>query len=328
MKISLRKLRCSILLSLGLSLFFGTTGYPLEEDVAKYPSRPITFIHPFTAGTSIDMSIRLITHEAEKFLGQPIVVVNKAGGSGSVGVAALASAKPDGYTLGNAPASTVFVVPLLEKVPYHPIKDLRFIAQFASLNIGVFVKSDSQFKTFNDIINYARQNPKKVTHGTAGATSMQFLIMEQILRKEKAQFTLIPFGSAAQTETALLGGHILIGSGDFSYSQVEAGHFRVLLLFNDEKSAEYPHLPILKDLGYDFPAPYYACVAAPKGIPEGIARKLEDAFAKATKEPAFLEGMKKLHLPVVYHNSKEIGNYGVRNYDVFAKLLKDIGLAK
>ena len=127
---------------------------------------------------------------------------------------------------------------------------------------------------------------------------------------------------------ALLGEHILVATGDFNYSQVEAGQIRLLFLIAEERSPEYPQTPILKDLGYDFPAPYYACVAAPKGVPDGIARKVEDAFAKASKEPAFLAGMKKLHLPVVYHNSEEIGNYVVRNYDAFAKLLKDIGLAK
>src|SRR4030042_4400473 len=142
MKTYFLKFRWHFLLSILLLLLLAESGYPQEEDIAKYPSRPITFIHPFTAGTTIDMAIRLITREAEKFLGQPIAVVNKAGGSGSVGVAAIASAKPDGYTIGNAPASTVFVVPLLEKVPYHPVKDLRMIIQLASLNIGVFVKPD------------------------------------------------------------------------------------------------------------------------------------------------------------------------------------------
>lgn len=315
-------------LIVGLSLFCAQPGYSLDEDIAKYPSRPITYIHPFTAGTPMDMAIRLITKEVEKILGQPFVVVNKAGGSGSVGVSAIATAKPDGYTLGNAPASTTLVVPFLEKVPYHPLRDLRMIAQFSGFNIGVVVKSDSPFKSFKDIITYARQNPKKVTHGTAGSTSMQYLIMKQIELKEKVDFTLIPFGSGAQTETALLGNHIMIGSGDFNHSLIEAGQIRVLALFREERSAEYPNVPILKDLGYDISAPYYGCVAGPKGIPEGIVKKLEDAFAKASKEPAFIEGMKRLHFPAVYHGSKELGDYIARNHEIFAKLLKDIGLTK
>jgi len=328
MKTCLLKLKWLLCSILSFGVLFAAPAYSQEEDIAKYPSRPITYIHPFPPGTSIEIAIRLIAREAEKFLGQPIVVVNRTGGSGSIGVAAIASAKPDGYTIGNAPASTVFVAPFLEKLPYHPLKDLTFIAQFASYNIGVVVKSDSPFKSFKDIIDYARQNKNDVTHGTAGSNSMQFLIMEQILRKENVQFTLVPFGSAVQTVAALLGGHILIGSGDFNYSLVEAGKIRVLLLFNEEPSAEYPNVPILKDLGYDFAAPYFACVAGPKGLPEGIARKLEDAFAKASKEPAFIEGMKKLHMPVVYRGSKEITNYVVRTHEAFAKLITDIGLAK
>lgn len=328
MKTYLLKFRWPLVLSIFFLFILSESGYPQEEEIAKYPSRPITFIHPFTAGTPTDSAIRLITREAEKFLGQPIVVVNKAGGSGSVGVAGIASSKPDGYTIGNTPASTVLVVPLLEKVPYHPIKDLRMIMQFGGFNIGVFVKTDSPFKSFKDIIDFGRLHPKKVSHGTAGATSMQYLIMERILMKEKVQFTLIPFGSAAQTTTALLGGHILIGSGDFSYSLLEAGEIRVLLLFNDEPSIEYPDIPILKDLGYDFSAPYYACVAGPRGLPEGIAKKLEDAFNRAMKQPAFIKGMKDIRVPIVYRNSRELGDYVAHNYEVFSKLFKEIGLTK
>lgn len=203
------------------------------------------------------------------------------------------------------------------------------IIQFASLNIGVFVKTDSPFKSFKDIIDYARQNPKKVTHGTAGTNSMQYLIMEQILMKEKVQFTLIPFDSATQTEIALLGGHILIGSGNFNPSLLEAGQIRLLLLFRETPSAEYPNIPCLKDLGYNnISTPYYTSVTGPKGLPEGIVKKLEEAFTKVTKEPAFIKGMKDLDLPIEYRNSKEMGEYVAHNYEAFSKLFKEIGLIK
>ena len=112
-------------------------GYSQEEEVTKYPSRPISYIQPFTAGVPGDLAIRLISKEAEKILGQPIVVINKPGAAGTIGVAAIAASKPDGYTIGNAPHSPMIVVPHLEKVPYHPLKDIKMIMQFGAFNMGV-----------------------------------------------------------------------------------------------------------------------------------------------------------------------------------------------
>lgn len=300
-----------------------------EEDVAKFPSRPITYIQPFTAGVPADLAMRLISKEAEKFLGQPIVVVNKPGAVGTIGVAAVAKAVPDGYTIGNTPHSPMFVIPHLEKLPYNPVKDFKMIMQFASFNMGIIVKADSPFKSFKDLITFARQNPKKLTYGTAGTNSMQYIIMEQIAKREKVQMTHIPFKATGEAQTALLGGHILFAAGDFNYSLIESKDARLLLLFREERAAEYPDTPIVKDMGYDFPIPTFICAAGPKGLPDGIVKKLESAFTRAMKEPAFIKGMKEdLRLPIVYRNSKDLNTYVAHNYDVYGRMLKDMGLVK
>jgi tripartite-type tricarboxylate transporter receptor subunit TctC len=307
-------------------LLFPTFGYSQEEDISKYPSRPITYIHPYPAGTTVDLAQRIISKEAEKFLGQPIVILNKPGAGGSLGVAALAGSKPDGYTLGHTAHSPMIGIPLLEKVPYHPLKDFKFIMQWAAFNMGFVVKGDSPFNSFKDLIAYARQNPKKITYGTAGANSMPFILVKQIARKEGVQLTHIPYKATIEAQTAVLGGHLTAGAGDFTYSMVEAGQLRLLLLFREEKAVEYPQTPVLKDLGYNFAFPTFITVSAPKGLPEEIARKLEDAFTKAMKEPAFIKGMKELHLPIVYRNSKELTEYITYNYNYFEKLFKEVDL--
>jgi len=329
MKTYLLKLKLSYLLCIVPILLSPALGYPQEEEIAKFPSRPITYIQPFTAGVPADLAIRLISKEAEKFLGQPIVVVNKPGAVGTIGVAAIATSKPDGYTIGNAPHSPMIVVPHLEKVPYHPVKDIKMIMQFGTFNMGVIVKGDSPFKGFKDLIDYARQNPKKLTYGTAGTNSMQFIIMEQIAKKEKVQITHIPFKSTGEAQTAMLGGHILFAAGDFNYALLEAKEARLLLLFREERAAEYPQTPILKDLGYDFPFPTFICAAGPMGIPDGIVKKLDDAFAKAMKQPSFIKGMKDdLRLPILYRGSKELSEYVASCYDSYGRMLKEMGLVK
>ena len=309
-------------------LLFAPPANASEAEVAKYPSRPVTYIVPVPPGGGTDLAIRIIAKEAEKFLGQPIVIVNKPGGTLTIGVAAIATAKPDGYTIGYAGGPPLYLTPFLERVPYNPLKDLQAIMQFGSYNFGVVVKADSPFKSFKDLIDYARLNPKKVTYGTSGTNSLQHITMERIAKKEGVKITHIPFKGTTESQTALLGGHIIAAVGDFNYTLVESGEIRILLLLKEEPSAEYPGSPILKDLGYDYPYPLLFNVFGPKGMPEGIIKKIEEAFTKAMKQPTFINGMKELRLPIVYRNSKELNDYIVYNYKSFEKLLKELGLIK
>ena len=324
MGLSRYKPNISILLCFMFIFLFTGWGYSQEEEIAKFPRRPITFIVPIPAGGPTDFAFRLICKESEKILGQPFVVVNKPGAGQSIGMAAIATAKPDGYTIGQSGNSGLLLVPHIEKVPYHPIKDFKQIIQCGGFNFGVIVKSDSPFKSFKELITFARQNPKKLTYGST-VNSIQYLIVEQIAKKEKVQFTHIPFKGTPEVEAALLGGHILFGVGDFSYAQVEAGQTRVILLLREEHSVEYPETPILKDLGYDdVPAPYYLGICCPKGVPEGIVKKLEETFTKVMKEPTFIKGMKEVRLPIIYRSGKELDDYVAHNHEVFGKIFKEI----
>jgi tripartite-type tricarboxylate transporter receptor subunit TctC len=295
---------------------------------SKYPSRPITFIVPTPAGSEADLPFRLIAKEAEKFLGQPIVVVNKPGASQTIGIAAIAVAKPDGYTIGHAGHPGMFFAPFMEKVPYQPVRDLKQIMQFGSINIAVFAKSDSPFKTFKDVVEFARKNPKKLTYGTSGTGTSANVVMETIAKREGVQFTIIPFKGSPETQAALLGGHVLIAAGGFGHALIEAGETRLLLLLAESRSPAYPEVPILKDLGYDMPAPTLLNVVGPKGLPEEIAKQIEESFTRAMSEPAFIKGMKDLRLTVVYRNSSQLETYVSQNYETMGKLLNQMGFAK
>lgn len=328
MKLRLLNPKMTFFLCFVLTFLFSEFGYPQETEVVRYPNRPINFIVPTSAGAAGDLPCRLIAKEAEKFLGQPIVILNKPGGSFTVGIAAIATSKPDGYTIGYAGHPGMFVPPFTEKIPYHPVKDLKQILQFGNLIIAIYVKGNSPLKSFEDVVAYARKNPKKLTYGSAGIGSFGYLAMEQIAKKEKVQFTHIPFKGSPETEAALLGEHILVGTGGPNYSLLEAGQIRLVLLIVEKHAIEYPQTPILKDLGYDIPAPTFLNVAGPKGIPEGIVKKLEEAFTKAMKEAAFIKGMKDLRIPIIYRNSQELGDYVAHNYELFEKIIKEIEITK
>ena len=167
-----------------------------------------------------------------------------------------------------------------------------------------------------------------MTYGTNAPNSIANIIMEQVAKKEGVQFTHIPFKASPEYQTVLLGGHILFTAGDFNHALLESGQIRLLLYLSDKRSGEYPDAPILKDLGYDIAVPVLINVAGPKDLPEEIVKKLEDAFTRGIKEPAFLKVMKDLHLTIIYRNSKEFSDYVARNYDIFGRFLKEMGLAK
>ena len=310
-----------------LNILFPALGYPQEVEIAKYPTRPINFIIPLPAGGNTDLAGRLIAKQAEKYLKQPIIPVNKPGGVLVIGTAAIATAKPDGYTIGLSLLSPMFIIPHLEKVPYDPIRDLKQVIQFGAFNFGIVVKHDSPFKDFKDVVAYARQNPGKIKYG-CNVQGISHSIMEQIAKYEKVQFTLVPYRVASEGEMALLGGDIHLVVSDITYSLIEAGQTRLLLLCREEHSVEYPKTPNLKDLGYDIPCPLYLGIQGPKGLPEGIVKKLEEAFTKATKEQDFANGMKAIYLPILYRNNKELDDYVLQNYKAYGKILKEIGWIK
>ena len=127
---------------------------------------------------------------------------------------------------------------------------------------------------------------------------------------------------------ALLGGHIMAGTGDITYPLLESGQVRLILLISDKPSSFFPKTPILRDLGYDIPAPTILNVAGPKGLPDEIVRRLNEAYSKAMKEPGFIKGMAELRYTPYYRNGKDLDSYIAANYDAFAKVLKEEGLIK
>lgn len=295
-----------------------------QEDIAKYPNRAISFISPFPAGTSSDLASRLIAKEAEKFLDKPVLVMNKPGGATTIGAAAVASAKPDGYTIGYIAPSSLFVAPFLGPVPYHPLKDFQQIIQFGETTFGASVKTDSPFKDFRDVLDFARKNPQKLAYGSSGTNSILNITFEKIAKDNGVQFFHIPYKGGVDTTAGLLGGQVMVSTGDVSASLVRSGQVRPILLFTETHRSEYPGVMILKDIGYRIPFPAIISIMAPRGIPEGIAKRLEEAFASAMKESGFIEGMKKLNFHIVHRSGKELNDYVVRNYEVYERLVKEM----
>ena len=299
-------------------VFFGLIGlcfflfHSIDLAEAKdpaYPTKPINFYIGMGAGGLHDLSCRVIANAASKHLGQPFAFINKAGAGGSLAAMAVITAKPDGYALGGISTSAI-VAPFFDESPYKDLSGLTMIANFGQFINPVVVRTDAPWKTWKELVEYARKNPNAVKIGITSAkvVSNPGFLMWQVEKKENIEFAYVPFKSGAEIVSALLGGHIAIScaSVDASLmSWVKEGKLRLLAFMETGKMPGYENLPSLQDM-YGLVNPNVSGVWGPKGLPDYVVKKLDDAFAKAIKDPDFIGVMNQLQSPILYMNSAQM----------------------
>lgn len=294
-----------------------------------FPSKPITLIVPWPAGGSTDIAMRAIAEVASKHLGQPIVIDNRAGGSGTVGPAQMAAtARPDGYTIAQIPI-TVFRLPLMQQTTWNAEKDFTYIAHLTGYTFGVTVKADSQFKTWDDVIKFAKENPGKVTYATPGAGTSLHIGMEQIAAQAGVKLTHVPFKGGAETNAAVLGGHTTLQADSSGWKGlVEAGQLRLLMIWTAKPSPNYPGVPTLQQLGYPFVFDSPFGIAGPKGMDPKIVAIIHDAFKKAIDDPAVQATLAKYDMVVNYKNTADYVKFVKEVTDAERKVVEMLGLTK
>lgn len=272
----------------------------------SYPTKPITLIVPWPAGGSTDVAMRSIAEVASKHLGQPIVVDNKSGASGTLGPATMAAtAKPDGYTIAQMPI-TVMRLPLMQKVSWDAEKSFSYIVHLTGYTFGITTRADGQFKKWQDVVDYAKANPGKVTYATPGAGTSLHIGMEQIADAAGIKLTQVPFKGGAETGAAVLGGHTMLQADSTGWKPlVEAGQLRLLAIWTAKRSKVWPDVPTLKELGYPFVFDSPFGIAGPKGMDPKIVKVLHDAFKKALEEPAVVATLEKYDMVPRYMNTKD-----------------------
>ena len=293
--------------------------------MAEYPEKTITIYCCFSPGGTVDTSTRALTPSVEKTLGQNIVIVTKDGGSGTVGLALLEGEKPDGYTLATSTSTGIVRIPLTRKTTYKPLSSFTFVYAYSGAVSGLLVKSDSPFKTFKDMVEYARQNPGKVTYSTTGAGSPMHLIMELIGMKEKIKWVHVPYKGTAPAEIAALGGHVdAVSAGDMS--KALSGQMRALLMHTKERYDKLPDVPTTLELGYDYYNDTVFSVFGPPGMDPAVVKKLEDAFAKAQETPAWAQWLEQTGQVTVKMRSTEYTKFLHEAWDREIKIQKSLGL--
>lgn len=259
------------------------------ESADTYPSKPITIIVNFGAGGPTDLPPRKIASYLERKFNQAVVVENRTGGAGVVGLAAVARAEPDGYTIGTFSSSPTIIAPRLRTVPYDARTEFTPIAQIAEYAMPLCVLPDKPWKTVADFVSDARSNPGKLTYSTVGTGSGQHIFMEGLAKAESIKLTHVPYTGGARGIAALLGGHVEAALDAALAKHAATGDCRALAAVGSDRHPSLPDVPTFRELGYTVDAALWLGLAGPAGIPQPIVDKLSAAILEATEEPSYKE---------------------------------------
>lgn len=312
---------------------FLLAGFTTEALSQQYPANPITMVVGVSPGGIIDVTTRVLTEEAKKFLGQEVLVVNKIGTTHVTGMSYVISSKPDGYTLGCSTDMPYVRGPYVLKLNFDPLTDTLPIILFAGFRDAFIVSAESPFKTFKEVVDFARENPGKLTFAHTGISTLPYLTIAGVTLQRKLNITSVPFTGEGLIFTNLIGGHVMMGGVGFTAAvpHVKAGKIRILALNGDERVETFPQVPTLKELGMDQPLPTAGCVIyGPKDLPDSVAKIIEDTIIKVCESAAFKKYAldNDLYLTKGGITGKELRNYLSAAHKNTGDLMYELGIIK
>ena len=314
-----------------LALWALNMGGVQEVEAQSYPDRPITLIGTQDPGAVADADCRAFAEELGKVLKTPIAVINKPGAGATLGTDFVVKSRKDGYTLLYATASGVVYTKAgnPEVVPYDPAKDLEPLGFHCYFPLAAFVLETSPYKTFNELIDYAKKNPGAVRVSIPGSGNIDHFNVEIVKSMTGAQFTVIPFKGGTAAMTALLGGHVDVNFAalPMAIPHVRAGKQRFLIASN--KVREFQDVPTASEMGYkqDLLYPWFA-IYGPAGIPEEVKKVLIPAIETVVKNPEHEAKLEKLGVTVEYRTPAEVRKLQESDYARARSLAIQLGLSK
>ena len=279
---------------------------------------------PYAAGGATDLVFRALAAATSKYLGKAVVVVNKPGGGGAIGVTEAMQARPDGYTLLTA-ITPLTILPHQVKTAftYRSFEPVINVVQDPAM---LQVRADSPWKTLREFLDYARKNPGMITVGNSGAGGGVHLIALAFEKAAGVKLNHIPFAGGGPSVTALLGGHVhaVSVSPPEGIAHVKAGRLRIIALFSEKRMEAFPDVPTVREQGVPFTMGQWRGLAAPKGTPPDVVRKLHDAFKKGMEDPAFVKNATDMTVQLAYLGSAAFGDLMAQDHERYAKLVQEI----
>jgi tripartite-type tricarboxylate transporter receptor subunit TctC len=310
-----------LMMGLGMNTAHGET----------YPIKPIRVIIPAGAGDSCDTLVRVLGPRVSERIGQPLVIDNRPGSSGQLGLSLIKQAPPDGYTLGCGQGGNMVIVPLVyQKVPYDTKKDFAPIALLASNFLALIVGPTVPFKTTEEFIAHGRKNPGKITFGTNGEGAFLHMATEQFSQQAGITYLHVPYKSMPDVFTSMLGGQIDASLASYIAAEplIAAGKLKMLGIARTSRLPDYPTVPTLAETLPGFASGGWFGMIAPTGAPPEAIALLNKEFNLALKDPEIIERMKKLGLDTHTESPQYFTDTINSDLARWGKLLKDIDFKK
>lgn len=306
----------------------GSTPKAETKAAVNFPTDTIQIIVPYAAGGGTDAVARALAENAKTSFSKPLIVVNKTGGGGAVGMSEGLKAKPDGHTVTMV---TVELTTLnhLGLAPF-TFKDFKPVMRLNADPAALTVRADAPWNTLDEFLKYAKENPGKIKVGNSGIGAIWHLAAASIEEKTGVKFNHIPMDGAAPAVTALLGGHIdavTVSPAEVA-TQVQAGKLKVLGVMDEKRSEGLPDVKTFKEQGVDLSIATWRGFAVPKDTPDEVVKILQDGFTKAAEQQAFKDFMKKMNLGIAVQDSKAFGESMQKDDANFTTLIDKLGLKK
>lgn len=310
---------------LALTAVLAAAALPSAATAQEYPTRPIEMIIPWVAGGGVDIVGRAMASAMGKELGQNIIVLNRDGAAGTIGFNALNGAEPNGYTLGGGPTTPIANAPFLVKNVRYDVDSFDYVCQYFENVFSIAVREESPFKTAAELIDFAKANPGKLTYGHAGPGTIPHLAAENFAEALGLKFQHVPFRGDAPMIPNLVSGEVDFGST--ALASIRGQKIRVLAVFADNRHPNWPDVPTVKELGVaQSVPPGHNGIFTPKGVPEPILARLEDACAKAVKSEAVQKTIAGIGGLITYLDAKQFRAQTVADFAFKRDLIRRLGL--
>lgn len=298
---------------------------------AEYPERPLTILTGYPPGGMVDIVSRALSENLKKKYVKGVGIVSRPGGGGSLAVAELVQAKPDGYSIILAPLSTLVIHPQLNDLPYKTPEDYEPIINVVSFYSLLVVKADAPWKTVQEFVTAAKANPGKLRVGSPGEGTSSHLNFEEMKRLAGVNLTHVPFSGWGESSPALLGGHIegLMAQPGEVKPLVDGGKMRVLMVSQSKRHPAYPDAPSAKELGWGAsPSGAWFIFVAPKGTPGPVQKYIHDVVKAAMDDPQFVNTIKQRVIDIDYRAGDQLKADLWKEYKFHTDVLTRLGMIK
>jgi tripartite-type tricarboxylate transporter receptor subunit TctC len=293
-----------------------------------YPNKPVRLIVPFPPGETMDIMSRLIAPKVSERLGQQLVVENRPGASGMLGLDLVAKATPDGYTIGGGQGGNMSMLPHTSRnVPYNVPRDFVAIALSTTNYLGIVCSPEAPFKTIGEMVSYAKANPGRLTVASNGEGGFPHMSFEQLRVMGGFTFTHVPYKGASAIVTDIAGNQVMCGITSIATAtpHAKSGRVRMLAITNKTRVPLWPDVPAAAEAVPGYESGGWFGYVAPTGTPREIVAKLNAEINRAIRDPDVTSKLESAGLTVVAESPEYFADFLKRDYEKYGKLVKDIG---